>query len=81
LNRAEQLEKDLISLSFSSPFQLSQQPNELSQKQTRRQKKKKNRPFFKSKQQERNFPASETARGKGRGSFWKFSELKAKEKK
>lgn len=80
LNRAEQLEKDLISLSFSSPFQLSQQPNELSQKQTRRQKKK-NRPFFKSKQQERNFPASETARGKGRGSFWKFSELKAKEKK
>lgn len=83
LNRAEQLEKDLISLSFSSPFQLSQQPNELSQKQTRRRQKqnKKNRPFFKSKQQERNFPASETARGKGRGSFWKFSELKAKEKK
>jgi hypothetical protein len=43
LNRAEQLEKDLISLSFSSPLQLSQQPNELSQKQTRRQKIKKNK--------------------------------------
>jgi len=56
LNRAEQLEKDLISLSFSSPFQLSQQPNELSQKQTRRQKKKKTDLFSNQSNKRETFP-------------------------